>query len=214
MGSVVTIVEAPAHPRADVRDDDLAELVTAASRGDTRAWDTIVARYTRLVRAVCRQWRLSDADTADVSQTVWLRLCEQLDRIRDPRALPAWLLTTTRRECHHLHRTAKRELPTATSARLADHPDITAASVDDDLLRRERGAAVRAAFDELPPHCRELLHLLLCDPPTPYGEISTRLGMPCGGIGPTRARCLDRLRRNPRFQAFMTDPPTPHSTTS
>ncbi|WP_051798292.1 RNA polymerase sigma factor [Catenuloplanes japonicus] len=205
-------MDTPATWRAETReDDDLAGLVTAASRGDRRAWDTIVARYGRMVSAVCRQWRLSDADTADVSQTVWLRLFEQLDRLRDPRALPAWLLTTTRRECHHLHRAAKRELPGATAARLEGQADATAASVDDGLLRRERGAAVRAAFDELPPHCRELLELLLSDPPTPYGEISDRLGMPCGGIGPNRARCLERLRRNPRFRAFMTDPGPRHS---
>lgn len=184
---------------------DIADLVTAASRGDTRAWHTIMDRYGRLVSAVCRQWRLSDADAADVSQTVWLRLFEQLGRLREPRALPAWLLTTTRRECHHLHRAAKRELPGATTARLAGQADATAASVDDGLLRRERAAAVRAAFDELPPHCRELLELLLRDPPTPYEQISARLGMPCGGIGPNRARCLERLRRNPRFRAFMSD---------
>ena len=190
---------------------DIADLVTAASRGDTRAWHTIMDRYGRLVSAVCRQWRLSDADAADVSQTVWLRLFEQLDRLRDPRALPAWLLTTARRECHRLHRAAKRELPGATTARLEGQADATAASVDDGLLRRERGAAVRAAFDELPPHCRELLGLLLRDPPTPYEQISARLGMPCGGIGPNRARCLERLRRNPRFRAFLADPGTRRS---
>ncbi|WP_306832164.1 RNA polymerase sigma factor [Catenuloplanes nepalensis] len=196
----VTMLDSPVTENGDI-----GELVTAASRGDTRAWNTIVNRYGRLVSAVCRQWRLSDADAADVSQTVWLRLFEQLDRLRDPRALPAWLLTTTRRECHHLHRAAKRELPGATAARLEGQADATAASIDDGLLRRERGAAVRAAFDELPTHCRELLELLLQDPPTPYEEISARLGVPCGGIGPNRARCLERLRRNPRFRAFMSE---------
>src|SRR5215467_2278191 len=90
--------------------DDVAvtDLVTRARKGDKQAWDALVERYAPLVWSICRQYRLSSADAADVGQNVWLRLVEQLDRVRDPAALPGWLVTTTRRECCQFLRTAGR----------------------------------------------------------------------------------------------------------
>src|SRR5260370_40419673 len=83
-----------------MRDDpQVTDLVTRARKGDQQAWDAIVERYAPLIWSICRRYRLSDADAEDVGQIVWLRLVDQLDNLRDPAALPGWLVTTTRREC-------------------------------------------------------------------------------------------------------------------
>jgi RNA polymerase sigma factor (sigma-70 family) len=180
-----------------MRDDpSVVALVIRARGGDKRAWDEIVERYAPLVWSICRNHRLSEHDAADVGQTVWLRLVEQLRALREPAALAGWLATTTRRECLRvLHATRDRqhldELDAETTA------DVDAAMVDQELLAAERDAALREAFAQLPSRCQRLLSLLMEDPPLPYAEIGARLQMPVGGIGPNRARCLDRLRRSP-----------------
>lgn len=184
---------------------DIAVLTAAAAAGDAEAWNTLVSRYGRMVYATCRRWRLNDADAADVSQTVWLRLVENLHQLREPEALPGWLLTTTARECGRHYRAQQRERPEDLAGHLERTPSSDDDPVDGDLLRGERDAALRAAFAELPEHCRELLGLLMRPQPIPYADISARLGMPCGAIGPNRARCLDRLRRSPAVRALLAD---------
>jgi RNA polymerase sigma factor (sigma-70 family) len=176
-------------------------LVAAAVGGDQGAWNAIVDRYANLVLAVCRQFRLSAADAADVSQTVWLRLVEQLHRLRDPEAVPAWLITTTRNECLRLHRSYARHpvvpLPDY------DEPAADDEAIDRELLRAEQDVALREAFAQLPSHCQQLLSTLLEDPAPSYAQVSGRLGMPMGSIGPTRARCLSNLRKCPAFVQFI-----------
>ncbi|GAA3343064.1 sigma-70 family RNA polymerase sigma factor [Amorphoplanes nipponensis] len=186
-------------------DGGLTALLTSAAAGDARAWNALVERYAPLVYATCRRWRLDAADTADVSQTVWLRLVENLGRLREPQALPGWLRTTTVRECTRLYHAQRRERPDDLVAHLARSPDDGAGPVDGRLIADERAAALRAALAELPDRCRRLLGLLMSDPPTSYADISARLGMPCGAIGPNRARCLDRLRGSPTLRALLTD---------
>jgi len=75
--------------------------------------------------------------------------------------------------------------------------------IEDELLRAERHAVLREAFTHLPPRCQQLLALLIEDPPVPYAEISARLGIPVGSIGPCRGRCLDKLRRHPAIAALI-----------
>src|ERR1700734_155114 len=84
------------------------DLVTRARTGDKRSWDALVERYAPLIWSICRRYRLDRADAEDVGQSVWLRLVDQLDKIRDPAALPGWLVTTTRRECGHVLPSAHR----------------------------------------------------------------------------------------------------------
>lgn len=186
-------------------DGGLTALVTSAAAGDRSAWNALVERYAPLVHATCRRWRLDPADVADVSQTVWLRLVENLGRLREPQALPGWLRTTTARECNRLYHARRRERPDDLGAYLARSPAEESGPVDERLLTDERHAALRAAVTELPERCQRLLGLLMRDPPTSYTDISARLGMPCGAIGPNRARCLDRLRRSPSLRALLTD---------
>ena len=172
-------------------------------KGDKDAWDEIVERYSPLVWGVCRRHRLSRHDADDVGQGVWLRLVEQLPRLRVPAALPGWLATTTRRECLRVLRLKETREGYEDGADLETLVDGGAADVDGDLLAAERRLALRAAFARLPPQCRRLLGLLLQDPPVPYSRISAELEMPVGSIGPNRARCLATLRRAPELAGLI-----------
>jgi RNA polymerase sigma factor (sigma-70 family) len=170
-----------------------ADLVRAAADGDRSSWDELVARYSGLVWAVARGHRLQGEDAADVFQTTWLRLVEQLGRLREPDRVGAWLATTARRECLRVLRRSGRER--VTGPELLDAVPDDAAPVDDALLRAERQQAVWLSLEAAPPRCQRLLRVLAADPPLSYTEVAEVLDMPIGSIGPTRRRCLEHLRR-------------------
>jgi len=185
-----------------MRDDPhVVALVTRASGGDQEAWYELVDRYAPLVYTICTRYRLSNHDIEDVGQNVWLLLVEQLGKLREPAALPGWLATTTARECLRVVTAASK------TERLGTGLDdsvvfVDDATIDGEILVAERNAALRAAFAELPPRCRQLLSMLISDPPHSYADIHAELGLPVGSIGPQRARCLDRLRRSDALAAF------------
>jgi len=183
-----------------MRDDPaVIMLVERARDGDQAAWDQIVARYAPLVWSICRRYQLNRADIDDIGQTVWLLLVEQLGNLRASAALPGWLATTTQRECVRVLRAARRCDLTGSPMESLMSPDDDDAMIEQEILSAERSAALRAAFAELPPRCRQLLSMLLSDPPFPYAKISTALSIPIGSIGPQRARCLGRMRRSPHL---------------
>jgi RNA polymerase sigma factor (sigma-70 family) len=132
---------------------------------------------------------------------------DQIGKIRDPAALPGWLATTTGRECGRIVRAAHRTWPPGRVLDLGDIPDEQAALPGDELLAAERHAALREALAGLPPPCQQLIALLTLDPPLPYAQISARLGIPAGSIGPTRRRCLAKLRRHPAITALINAEP-------
>ncbi|MCW2933352.1 MAG: rpoE [Actinomycetia bacterium] len=167
------------------------ELVAAAAAGDQSAWDALVDRYGSMLWSLTRSYRLGPADAADVVQTTWLRLVENLDRIVDPERLPGWLATTVRRECLRVSRRADVPRPGDDFAAIPDGGP----EPGDRLLREERDAALWQALAKLGESCRRLLRVLLADPPPSYAEASVILGMKVGSIGPTRQRCLARLRQ-------------------
>ena len=180
--------------------------MTRARNGDRQAWDQLVDRYAPLVWSICRRHRLEAADTQDAAQTVWLNLVDHLDSLRDPAALPGWLATTTRRECGRILRAARRPCNTAYAPAAQTIPDEHAPAAEHDLPAAERHATLREAFGSS-PGCQQLLALLTADPPTSYAEISAKLGIPVGSIGPTRRRCLDKLRRHPAITALINADP-------
>jgi RNA polymerase sigma factor (sigma-70 family) len=185
--------------------DDLAvsDLVTRARDGDQRAWDALVEQHAPLIWSICRRYRLGGADAEDAAQAVWLRLVGQLDKIRDPAAIAGWLATTTRRECCKVLRAARRPQAAWPEPDAEAIPDQQARTAEHELLAAERHAALRAALAQLTPRDQQLIAVLAADPPLPYAEISARLGIPVGSIGPTRGRCLDKLRRHPAIAALI-----------
>jgi RNA polymerase sigma factor (sigma-70 family) len=184
-------------------DPEVIDLVTRARCGDRSAWDQLVDRYSSLIWSICHRWQLDRTDAEDVGQAVWLRLVEQLDNLRDPAALPGWLATTTQRECSRTRRSRCRLAAGGQVPDAENLPDEQAATAEDVLFMAERHAALRAAFTDLPANWQQLLTLLTTDPPTPYAEISVKLGIPVGSIGPNRSRCLDRLRRHPALAVLI-----------
>jgi RNA polymerase sigma factor (sigma-70 family) len=174
---------------------DPGELVRSAAEGDKSAWEELVKRYAGLVWSVGYSFRLNAEDTADVAQTVWLILIENLGKLREPSYIARWLVTTTRRESLRVLNKRGREVPGDMAAALGNATDTEQPEVDHFLLVHERNAQVRAAFYTLTEQCQRLLCLLLHDPPVPYAEIAAQLGTSVGSIGPTRGRCLDNLRR-------------------
>jgi RNA polymerase sigma factor (sigma-70 family) len=187
-----------------VRDNPVViDLVTRAAKGEKNAWDALVERFVPLIWSICRKHRLGDADAEDVAQTVWLQLTGELGKIRDPAALPGWLATVTRRECLRVLGATQRSSAAGyvTDAELiADEQSRTA---EQELLEAERHAALREAFAALPPFGQRMIALMLEGPPVSYAEISARLGIPVGSIGPTRRRCLDKLRSHPAVAALI-----------
>ena len=179
----------------------VTSLVTRAGNGDRQAWDALVERYAPLIWSICRKYRLERADAQDAAQTVWLNLVDHLDSLRDPAALPGWLATTTRRECGRIQRAAQQ--PCHPGQDVENLPDVHAQATEQDLLVAERHAALREACGQLPPACQQLLALLTCDPALSYAEISARMGIPVGSIGPTRRRCLDKLRNHRAITALI-----------
>ncbi|MFE2755413.1 RNA polymerase sigma factor [Actinosynnema sp. NPDC059335] len=176
----------------------IAELVSAAAEGDQGAWNEIVERYTPLVLAVVHRHRLRPADAADVHQTVWLRLVEQVGRLREADALPGWIATTTRNECLRVLRAQQRTQPfDPQSEDEPASPDDAVADLDEEMEAAQRRQALREGFRSLPEQCRELLARLMADPPPSYAEVGEELAMPVGSIGPTRIRCLEKLRKTP-----------------
>jgi RNA polymerase sigma factor (sigma-70 family) len=183
---------------------DVALLVAAAAQGDEGAWGEIVDRYTPLLVSVLLRFRLSSAERQDVAQTVWLRLIEHLGALREPRALPKWLITTAKREALRSATASTRMRPTDPQDEAWASRLVTEDDQDADLVRSERHAALLEGFAVLSPRQRQLLMMLSEDPPVAYAEISRRTGIPVGAIGPTRARALERLRRTPAVQQLVT----------
>ena len=184
-------------------DGTVTGLVMRADNGDQRAWDALIERYSPLVWSICRRYGLDRADAEDIGQTVWMRLVKQLGNLREPAAIPGWLATTTHRECCWVLRTAGSSRATAWAADAENIPDSQSETAEQELLTAERHATLREAFTSLSPFCQQLMALLIADPPVPYAQISATLGIPVGSIGPTRGRCLDKLRSYPAIAALI-----------
>jgi RNA polymerase sigma factor (sigma-70 family) len=176
--------------------DPVPGWIRAAAAGDATAWEHLVDQFAGLTWSICRGYRLSEPDAADVVQLTWLRLLENLDRIRDPRRLAGWLATTCRRECLALLRRAAPTVPVGD-----DHLDRLlggGGDPDQPLLLAEEYARLWEAFARLSDWCQQVLRALVVDAedgPPSYRLVAAQLHTPVGGLGPTRARCLAQLRK-------------------
>jgi RNA polymerase sigma factor (sigma-70 family) len=174
-----------------------AQLIAACQRGESWAWDALVERYKRLVYSVALRAGLQHNDAADVFQSVFAVLLESLHALRDPQGLGAWLITTSKRTSWSMLRRQQREAPSgnwlttpaAATGRGEDKPDWDEERWADQVL-------VREALERLGERCKRLLWMLYYDRTDPsYERVSRELGIPLGSIGPTRARCLQKMRR-------------------
>lgn len=172
---------------------DAAWLVRRAAEGDRWAWERLVDQYARLIWAMTRDFKLVESDAADVFQVTWLRLLEHIDRLEHPARVGSWLAATARHECLRSVAARKKVVLVHDDATL-DGVAAHEPQVDERLLADERAQEVREALARLPRRWQLLLELLMADPPASYAEISDQLGLPVGSIGPTRGRCLARLR--------------------
>lgn len=173
-------------------------LVLACRGGDAAAWEELVGRYQRLVYSIPRRAGLDEDAAADVFQRVFATLVEKIEQIEQPERINAWLVTTARRETWRTARRNRYDLPLAVDdgEDAGYDPPDTALLPDETLIRLEAQHTVRLALAELDERCRNLLNLLFYQvTPPPYAEIAAAVGVPAGSIGPTRARCLQKLRR-------------------
>jgi RNA polymerase sigma factor (sigma-70 family) len=179
--------------------DDDSALVARCLRGDGNAWASLVKRYQRLVYAIVMRAGLDEHHAKDVFQTVYSRLLQHLPRIADPSRLQAWIVTCAKREALSvLHRQRRHVSTTPDEDEAGDAAEAIAADgpLPDELLSSlQQAHRLREALERLDERCRSLLKLTFGDDDLPYAEVGRRLAMPVGSIGPTRARCLDKLRR-------------------
>ena len=182
--------------------EDDASLVARCLRNEAPAWAALVQRYQRLVYAVARRVGLDEHGAADVFQTVFTRLVQHLPRIQDPTRLQAWIVTTAKREAILQRQRGQRTvsmtqaddaLEEAAEWDLADDSPIA----EEALADLQQLNQLRGALDRLDVRCRDLLLLLFRDEDDKlsYDEVARRMGSTVGSIGPTRARCLDKLRK-------------------
>lgn len=174
-----------------MRRADTRALLAAASDGDADAWSLLVDQFAPLVWSVARGYRLGAPSTDDLVQTVWLRLAEHSHRIREPEKLAGWLATTTRNQALDMIRRRDRQIPTGELPRPVVVDDR---GVDEALLASEELAEVLDAFGQLDNETKLYLRLFCADPPLDYQSISEVTGRPVGSLGPTRIRCLKKLR--------------------
>lgn len=185
-------------PTTGTIDSDLTrtsngDLVRAAANGDQRAWAELVRRNSSMLWAVTGSFRLGSADRNDVVQLCFLRLVENIARLRNPEAVSGWLATTARREALRVVRSAQRERATAYDD--LDTMVSAEALPEDRAVEADRNERLHAAFRRLPERDQHLLRALMSDRQPDYASASAALGMPHGSIGPNRARALHRLRR-------------------
>jgi len=171
----------------------VAALVRRAAEGDHQAWERLVDQFSRLIWSITVEFKLVESDAADVVQTTWMRLIEHIDRIEQPDRVGAWLAATARNECLR-HVSARKRIVLVHENVELEHAEPHGPEVDEALLAAERAEHVRAAMAHLPEQWQQLLEMLMADPPVSYAEISDQLGLPVGSIGPTRGRCLAKLR--------------------
>ncbi|WP_345415078.1 sigma-70 family RNA polymerase sigma factor [Pseudonocardia xishanensis] len=169
--------------------EDVADVVRRAAGGDESAWHRLVEDFSSLVWSVALRQGLGRADAGEAVQMTFLRLVENLAKLREPEALGGWLATTARREAWRVARRASKELPTENAL----DAESTEPSPEEQAVSTDRARTVRRAFGELPERCARLLELVVVLA-LPYTQVASMLDMPMGSIGPTRARCLERLR--------------------
>lgn len=170
----------------------MADLLGAARQGSEDALGQMVTELSPLLWQVARAAGLSSGDAEDVLQTTWMRLVAHLGDIHDSAALTSWLVTTTKREAWRVSAEGRRQLP-ADQESFAELPDQGPGS-EEQVITEDQRRVLWAAIGQLSRRCQELLRIIAFAPRPDYSAVAAALGMPVGSIGPTRGRCLAKLR--------------------
>jgi RNA polymerase sigma factor (sigma-70 family) len=180
--------------------DNPAELVGRIRNGDSSAWRELVDQYEPLLRRLARQYRLSGQDMEDVVQLTWLRCLEHIDQITHADRLRGWLATVCRRESIRLATKGRREIALGEQSvtRLVDNGQEEL-DPGAEMARRDTHDRLSRAIRALPQKQQLVLTELLKEESRSYLDLSRRLGLPMGSIGPTRQRAIARLRQDPRL---------------
>jgi RNA polymerase sigma factor (sigma-70 family) len=178
-------------------------LVAECLKGNEQAWSALLDKYKNLIFSIPIKLEMYD-DAADIFQAVCLDLLSDLPRLREPRALPKWLMQTCYHKCLQYQRRAERHVPLSDEDREDSSVSGATSTLPDDLLAQlEREQMVRDAMTELNPRCERLVHMLFFEsPPRPYQEIASQLGIATGSIGFIRGRCLGKLRKQLEKKGF------------
>jgi RNA polymerase sigma factor (sigma-70 family) len=172
-----------------------AELIQACRQGERSAWQKLIEKYERLVFSIPLNYGLNHADAADIVQLTFTILLQSIDNLQPDSHLAGWLATVTRRHTWRWIERHRREFATEEIEPTAN-PVVWGEEVEDQSLEEwERAVWLRDGLEELDGRCRELLLLLYFNEDQPsYADAARQLEIPIGSIGPTRARCLEKLR--------------------
>lgn len=195
---VANPVGKPAARRSD------SSLVAACRNGDEEAWNALLDKYKNLIFSIPINYRLSQTDARDIFQAVCLDLLKELPRLRNPQALPKWLIQTTARKCWRWKRQAERhsllEGADAEALEVEAPPQDTPEAM---LHEAQLDQLLRGAVAGLSPRCKRMIEMLFYESPArPYSEVAAMLGVATGSIGFLRLRCLQRLRRELERSGF------------
>lgn len=179
-------------------------LIEASRKGDSRAWQTLVERYQRLIYTIPRRAGLDENRASEIFQRVFAKLVANIHRIEQPERIQAWLVTTAKRETYRMVDKEKRFASAggdiSEQESLPDH----AALPDEMVMQLEEQNSVRLAVETVGDKCRRLLTLLFYQKePLPYSDVARELGIAEGSIGPTRARCLQKVQKALEQQGFF-----------
>lgn len=170
-------------------------LLQACRAGDQQAWSQLLSQYERLVYSIPRNYGLSQDDAADIAQLTFTALLESLDNIQDAERLGSWLATVARRHSWRMIERGKREQSEAV-APIPETAALLGRTDDNPIERWELSEWLNRGLSLLNERCRELLIALYFEQGKPqYSDIAERLDIPVGSVGPTRARCLERMRQ-------------------
>src|SRR5262245_807307 len=179
-------MKVPAEAKSSAELSD-ASLIEGCLKGNQDAWEAIIRRYQNLIYSVPIRYHFSAPDAADVFQHVCVILLEKLKTLRNTETLSSWLYVTTKRQCWKIARKKRME------TELQEVSNETTEPVSENLVLQHQ---IKSGVDQLSEKCRNLIFALYyADPPYSYDQITEKLGIPFGSIGPTRARCLEKLRK-------------------
>lgn len=179
--------------------DELAILVEAANAHDQRAWERLFGDFTPTIQSIARRHRLSPFDLDEVVQRTWVAVVRHIGGVHNAASIGGWIATIARRECLAVIRDRAREIPSDVLHENKS-PQIEA---DEALIRDQRRETVWLVASKLPARQRALLAALAAEPQLSQKQVSDRLGIPLGSIGPTRQRCFERMRKDPRIIGLL-----------